>query len=616
MSEGREEMEMEMAFPFREKPDAAAATDHRVQFPTGSLPHCRKWDSCRRMLLVGGFSRESPVSPTLLFQRCSMLSSVTLIGSHDHTVESRPDSLTLLKLGKSEVVFLLVLHCVPAHPPARSVAARRGGMGWVGYVYRRRRLPRATTTGMNTPRTGINNAESRAIGTRDEEEHGGVLVLERGFRCIEAAAKRGGELVGVKFRRFQLCCEEDFCHKKTRATISTYATPTWTECCCCGRSVLPGRSCPSRLAHRAVVVGGQDAGILSVVALLCFPVRSLSPHFRATSGHATVRVQLVTCIGDGRVNVESKQVTAPPLPTTTPPITRNTFHAPLFTTHHITRSHQDEQSSIPGGLAPGLSHVGIVPDDAACRLVFSVIFRLPCHCIPALLQLHTNLASPTAFLKTSDKGYLASSVVTEINNNPYYRPLVVKLFGAPSVWGAAGCEFESHPARSPPRRSGFDPRPGHSGCSHVRIVPDDAVGRRVFLGDYLSPPPPPAPHSDAAPYSHQSPSSALKTSMLRASTPSFATVASSPAFRQGVPGFDSQLGAHADFRTREIVAYVAIGWRVSSACSHFPPSLYKGWKGEEGCLSQIFAWLGATLFPKEIFSPLLNPLTLFPKSSS
>ncbi|KAJ8874138.1 hypothetical protein PR048_024980 [Dryococelus australis] len=30
------------------------------------------------------------------------------------------------------------------------------------------------------------------------------------------------------------------------------------------------------------------------------------------------------------------------------------------------------------------------------------------------------------------------------------------------------------------RRSGFNPRPGHSGFPHVEIVPDDAVGRRVF----------------------------------------------------------------------------------------------------------------------------------------
>ncbi|KAJ8878656.1 hypothetical protein PR048_019239 [Dryococelus australis] len=51
------------------------------------------------------------------------------------------------------------------------------------------------------------------------------------------------------------------------------------------------------------------------------------------------------------------------------------------------------------------------------------------------------------------------------------------------------------------------------GFSHVGIVPDDAVSRRVFTGISRFPPP---FHSSAAPYSPQSPSSALKTSMLRA----------------------------------------------------------------------------------------------------
>ncbi|KAJ8870996.1 hypothetical protein PR048_027299 [Dryococelus australis] len=38
------------------------------------------------------------------------------------------------------------------------------------------------------------------------------------------------------------------------------------------------------------------------------------------------------------------------------------------------------------------------------------------------------------------------------------------------------------PARLPPRRSGFNPRLDHSGFSHVGIVRDDAVGRRIFSG--------------------------------------------------------------------------------------------------------------------------------------
>ncbi|KAJ8883905.1 hypothetical protein PR048_015760, partial [Dryococelus australis] len=52
-------------------------------------------------------------------------------------------------------------------------------------------------------------------------------------------------------------------------------------------------------------------------------------------------------------------------------------------------SHQGEQSSIPGGVAPGFWHVGIVPDDATGRRVFSGIF----HFTP-LLQSSAALYSP------------------------------------------------------------------------------------------------------------------------------------------------------------------------------------------------------------------------------
>ncbi|KAJ8866903.1 hypothetical protein PR048_032765 [Dryococelus australis] len=46
------------------------------------------------MPLVGGFSRGSPVSPVLSFRRCSGLTSITLIGSEDLAVKSRPNLFT------------------------------------------------------------------------------------------------------------------------------------------------------------------------------------------------------------------------------------------------------------------------------------------------------------------------------------------------------------------------------------------------------------------------------------------------------------------------------------------------------------------------------------------
>ncbi|KAJ8891608.1 hypothetical protein PR048_004136 [Dryococelus australis] len=48
-------------------------------------------------------------------------------------------------------------------------------------------------------------------------------------------------------------------------------------------------------------------------------------------------------------------------------------------------SHQGEPDSIPGGVAPGFPHIGIVPDDAVGRWVFSGISRFPRPCIPVLL---------------------------------------------------------------------------------------------------------------------------------------------------------------------------------------------------------------------------------------
>ncbi|KAJ8888491.1 hypothetical protein PR048_007982 [Dryococelus australis] len=55
----------------------------RVQSSTGHSPDFRTWESCRTMPLVGGFSRGSPVSPTLSLRRCSILTLITLIGFQD-----------------------------------------------------------------------------------------------------------------------------------------------------------------------------------------------------------------------------------------------------------------------------------------------------------------------------------------------------------------------------------------------------------------------------------------------------------------------------------------------------------------------------------------------------
>ncbi|KAJ8877259.1 hypothetical protein PR048_021713 [Dryococelus australis] len=62
--------------------------------PGRVTPDFRMWESCRTMPLVGGFSRGSPVFPILSFRRCSILTSITLIGSQDLDVKSRQNIFT------------------------------------------------------------------------------------------------------------------------------------------------------------------------------------------------------------------------------------------------------------------------------------------------------------------------------------------------------------------------------------------------------------------------------------------------------------------------------------------------------------------------------------------
>ncbi|KAJ8892067.1 hypothetical protein PR048_004641 [Dryococelus australis] len=82
----------------------------RSRFDPGRVtPDFRMWEVCRTMPLVGGFSRGSLVSPALSFRRCSILTSITLIGSKVLDVKSRSDLSTqilpqsILELYEEEV---------------------------------------------------------------------------------------------------------------------------------------------------------------------------------------------------------------------------------------------------------------------------------------------------------------------------------------------------------------------------------------------------------------------------------------------------------------------------------------------------------------------------------
>ncbi|KAJ8872590.1 hypothetical protein PR048_026196 [Dryococelus australis] len=89
---------------------------NRVQSPAGS-PDFRKWESYRTMPLTSGFSRGSPVSSAPSFLRCSIFTSIILIGSQYLAVKSRPNLFT-----HSTLSSVSTSHAAPSTATIVSVA--------------------------------------------------------------------------------------------------------------------------------------------------------------------------------------------------------------------------------------------------------------------------------------------------------------------------------------------------------------------------------------------------------------------------------------------------------------------------------------------------------------
>ncbi|KAJ8879614.1 hypothetical protein PR048_020222 [Dryococelus australis] len=103
-------------------------------------------------------------------------------------------------------------------------------------------------------------------------------------------------------------------------------------------------------------------------------------------------------------------------------------------------SNLDQPGSIPGGVTPRILHVGIVPDDAIDRRVFSRISCFPRPYIPVLL--YTHLASPSSALKTA-----ATNLKWGINVKRNSLSLRAAVVGHP---GSMTCTSESafsHPGK-------------------------------------------------------------------------------------------------------------------------------------------------------------------------
>ncbi|KAJ8866539.1 hypothetical protein PR048_032398 [Dryococelus australis] len=92
-------------------------------------------------------------------------------------------------------------------------------------------------------------------------------------------------------------------------------------------------------------------------------------------------------------------------------------------------------------------------------------------------------------------------------------------------------DTQAFTARLPPLRNRLNPRPDHSGLSHVETMPDDATGRRIFSGISRF------PHPFILALLHArliSPSSALKSSFLTATQISQLNSISDPPYYRAI----------------------------------------------------------------------------------
>ncbi|KAJ8881629.1 hypothetical protein PR048_018115 [Dryococelus australis] len=107
----------------------ASHIDNPGSIPGRLTPDFSIWDSCLTVPLVGGFSWGSPVSPVLSFRHCSILTSITFIGSQDLGVKSRSNLFTHFRadFNRTDAPRNLASHEPQANYTSASLEEKYGG---------------------------------------------------------------------------------------------------------------------------------------------------------------------------------------------------------------------------------------------------------------------------------------------------------------------------------------------------------------------------------------------------------------------------------------------------------------------------------------------------------
>ncbi|KAJ8885943.1 hypothetical protein PR048_012149 [Dryococelus australis] len=331
---------------------------NRVQSPTGSLPDFRLWESCHMMSLVGGFTRGSSVSSAVSFRHCSILTLITLIGSQDLAVKSRPNLFTHLFVDR-DLKNLRV----------RDLQAR---------LY---------LTNMHTL-----TADWLSAVTAEGEDWASVLQEVSNTRRHQKLRPLASLLrVKASAGRVSGSCVGDLTHTVCACPITSRIDRHITKPACIAPEYKGGgngrsprkpaeqRHCPPCFPH-VRVREWPGRGFNSV----CLGrSRAVAKWFREETEIIEYGTWHAPAVHLSRVDH---------------PLRKEGLSRALITRGTIARV-QAKRVRFNAGVTAGFSHAQIVLDDATHRRVLSVISRFPRPYIP--VQLNTHLASPSSALKTS-----------------------------------------------------------------------------------------------------------------------------------------------------------------------------------------------------------------------
>ncbi|KAJ8898065.1 hypothetical protein PR048_003425 [Dryococelus australis] len=462
--------------------------------PVRPLPDSRMWESCRM-----GFPGDLPFPPDLSFRRCSILTSITLVGCQDLDVKSRPNLFTRV-------------HAVGQH---------------VGLHVRD-----STPTGTNFPSTA-KSSETEQVARASRTGEG----IGRGLR----ARLHGDNItIATANRSALLPCTPLWPGK--RISITQMLGSYCEELAVAQLSYLIERSPPTKAnrvripAGVTMYVGNVADGVtgrrvfsgISRYPHPCIPAMPFPPRFTLIGSQA-LKSHILPILPHSSANIllppKANQVSV------RDPVTgivlddavdRRVFSGIFHFPQHF---HSGAASSSPQSPSSALEPSLALKSQTARYNGFRV--GRPTWLQPGSVMCQADTESKGEFpLKVYCDGLplQISARFLDYSLSDLHTALRCREQEARKAMKSSEHRLDC----SPPTKANWVQSPAGQ-LFHVGLVPDDATSRQGFLGDPQFPPP---LHFGAASHSPQSPTSARKTSIFKSRPNPFTYRPTLEAFRQ------------------------------------------------------------------------------------